>query len=52
MIYQTLNGTWLINEKGSEAYIEGKIPGSILSALLMQHRLQDPFYGLNEYPTR
>lgn len=52
MIYQTLNGTWLINEKGSEAYIEGKIPGSVLSALLIQHRLQDPFYGLNEYPTR
>ncbi|MCR4806889.1 MAG: glycoside hydrolase family 2 protein [Lachnospiraceae bacterium] len=52
MIYQTLNGTWLINEKGSEAYIEGKVPGSILSALLMQHRLQDPFYGLNEYSTR
>lgn len=51
MIYQTLNGTWLINEKGSEAYIEGKVPGSVLSALLMQHRLQDPFYGLNEYPT-
>ncbi|MBR4719238.1 MAG: glycoside hydrolase family 2 protein [Lachnospiraceae bacterium] len=52
MIYQTLNGTWLINEKGSEVYIEGKVPGSVLSALLIQHRLQDPFYGLNEYPTR
>ena len=52
MIYQTLNGTWLINEKGSEAYIEGKVPGSVLSALLVQHRLQDPFFGLNEYPTK
>ncbi|MCR5507354.1 MAG: glycoside hydrolase family 2 protein [Lachnospiraceae bacterium] len=52
MIYQTLNGTWLINEKGSEAYIEGKVPGSVLSALLIQHRLQDPFYGLNEYSAR
>ncbi|MCR5419566.1 MAG: glycoside hydrolase family 2 protein [Lachnospiraceae bacterium] len=52
MIYQTLNGTWLINEKGSEAYVEGKVPGSVLSALLMQHRLQDPFYGLNEYSAK
>ena len=52
MIYQTLNGTWLINEKGSEAYVEGRVPGSVLSALLVQHRLQDPFYGLNEYPTK
>ncbi len=52
MIYQTLNGTWLINEKGSEAYIEGKVPGSVLSALLIQHRLRDPFFGKNEYATK
>ncbi|MBQ8970276.1 MAG: glycoside hydrolase family 2 protein [Lachnospiraceae bacterium] len=52
MIYQTLNGRWLINEKGSEAYVEGKIPGSVLSALLMQHRMQDPYFGTNEYAAR
>ena len=51
MIYQTLNGTWYINEKGSEAYIEGKVPGSVLSSLLLQHRLQDPYFGTNEYST-
>ncbi len=52
MIFQTLNGTWLMNEKGSEAYLEAKIPGSVLSALLVQHRIQDPFFGTNEYEAR
>nr|MCR4922421.1 glycoside hydrolase family 2 protein [Lachnospiraceae bacterium] len=52
MIYQSLNGRWLINEKGSESYLEGKVPGSVLSALLVQHRIQDPFFGTNEYPAR
>ncbi|MCR5734356.1 MAG: glycoside hydrolase family 2 protein [Lachnospiraceae bacterium] len=51
MIYQSLNGRWLINEKGSESYLEGKVPGSVLSALLVQHRIQDPFFGTNEYAT-
>ena len=33
MIFQTLNGNWVMNEKGSEAYIEAKIPGTVLSTL-------------------
>lgn len=48
MIYETLNGNWVMNEKGSEAYIDAKIPGSVLSTLLVQHRIQDPFFGTNE----
>ncbi len=52
MIFQTLNGRWLINEKGSESYVEGKVPGSVLSALLIQHRIRDPYFGTNEYQTR
>lgn len=48
MIFQTLNGNWIMNEKGSEAYIDAKIPGSVLSTLLVQHRIQDPFFGTNE----
>ncbi|MDO4187381.1 MAG: glycoside hydrolase family 2 protein [Lachnospiraceae bacterium] len=48
MIFQTLNGNWVMNEKGSEAYIDAKIPGSVLSTLLVQHRIQDPFFGTNE----
>lgn len=52
MIFQTLNGNWIMNEKGSEGYIDAKVPGSVLSALLVQHRVQDPFFGTNEYETR
>jgi len=52
MIFQTLNGNWIMNEKGSEAYIEAKVPGSVLSALLVSHRIQDPYYRTNEYQTR
>ena len=49
MVFQSLNGTWMMNEKGSEAYIEAKVPGSVLSALLVQHRIRDPYFGTNEY---
>lgn len=52
MIFQTLNGKWIMNEKGSEGYIEASVPGSVLSALLVQHRVQDPFFGTNEIETR
>lgn len=52
MIFQTLNGNWVMNEKGSEAYIDAKIPGSVLSTLLVQHRIQDPFFGTNEEQVR
>jgi len=48
MIFQTLNGNWVMNEKGTESYIESKVPGSVLSTLLVQHRIQDPFFGTNE----
>ena len=52
MIFQTLNGKWYMNERGSEAYVEASVPGSVLSALLIQHRTQDPFFGTNEEEAR
>lgn len=52
MIFQTLNGNWILNEKGTDSYIEAKVPGSVLSAMLVQHRVQDPFFGTNEYEVR
>ena len=52
MISQTLNGRWLLNERGSEGLVECSIPGSVLSALLIHHRIQDPFFGTNEYEVR
>ena len=52
MIFQSLNGKWYMNEKGSEAFVEASVPGSVLSALLVQHRTQDPFFGTNEEEAR
>ena len=48
MIFQTLNGKWVMNERGSEAFAEAQVPGSVLSALLVGHRTNDPFFGTNE----
>ncbi len=52
MIFQSLNGTWVLNERGSEGYVDANVPGSVLSALLVQHRIKDPFFGTNEYEIR
>ncbi len=52
MIHQTLNGNWEMNEKGTEKYLEAVIPGSVISTLLLQRRIEDPFYRLNEYKAR
>ena len=52
MIFQTLNGSWIMNEKGTESYVEAKVPGSVLSSLLVQHRIQDPYFGTNEVDTQ
>lgn len=52
MIFQTLNGNWIMNERGSEGFVEASVPGSVLSALLVGHRTSDPFFGLNEIETR
>ena len=52
MIFQTLNGKWVMNERGSEAFVEAQVPGSVLSALLVGHRTNDPLFGINEEETR
>ena len=52
MIYQTLNGNWVMNEKGTEKYFDAAIPGSVMSTLILQRRIEDPFYRLNEYNAR
>ena len=41
-----------MNERGSEAFAEASVPGSVLSALLVGHRTNDPFYGVNEEEAR
>lgn len=52
MIFQTLNGNWIMNERGSEGFVEAQVPGSVMSALLISHRANDPFFGNNEHEAR
>lgn len=52
MIFQTLNGNWILNERGSEGFVDAAVPGSVMSALLIGHRTSDPFYGMNEIEAR
>lgn len=41
-----------MNERGSEAFAQAQVPGSVLSSLLVGHRISDPFFGTNEEETR
>jgi len=42
----------MMNEKGTDKYLEAAIPGSVMSTLLLQRRIEDPYYRLNEYKAR
>lgn len=42
----TLNGTWNMNS------LPVTIPGSVLSCLLTEQKIEDPYFGTNEYATR
>lgn len=52
MIFQTLNGNWIMNERGSEGFVEAMVPGSVMASLLVGHRTVDPFFGTNEEEAR
>jgi beta-mannosidase len=52
MLYQSLNGEWKLREVNDSRWMEAKVPGSVLSALLANGRIPDPFYRINEYETR
>lgn len=48
----SLNGKWQWRSEGSNEFYEGTVPGSVLSDMLKLGQIQDPFWRLNEYPTR
>lgn len=60
----SLNGEWLLKRSDGEAFETNtnkdcnvaecsiQIPGSVLSGLLQNHLLEDPYYRTNEYFTR
>lgn len=48
----SLNGEWKFHREGEEKSYPVSIPGSVLSGLLSNNLIEDPFYKDNEYPTR
>ncbi|MHB8131278.1 MAG: beta-mannosidase [Mobilitalea sp.] len=52
MLHQTLNGNWKMREVSASHWMEVQIPGSVMSALLTNDRLGDPFWRENEYEAR
>ena len=47
-----LNGIWRMKKKGDRSEYPVLIPGSVLSALLENKAIEDPFDRMNEYSTR
>ena len=52
MLHQTLNGNWKMREVAESGWLESKIPGSVMSALLANDLIGDPFWRDNEYKAR
>lgn len=47
-----LNGVWSLQQAEEDKEYQARIPGSVLSALLEEKAIPDPYYGRNEYPVR
>lgn len=47
-----LNGNWQLQDESGEFLCDCTVPGSVLSAMLDAHLIEDPYYRMNEYPTR
>ncbi|HWT74399.1 MAG TPA: glycoside hydrolase family 2 protein [Mobilitalea sp.] len=52
MLHQTLNGNWKMREVSKSHWLEAKVPGSVMSALLANGKVGDPFWRLKEYEAR
>ncbi len=52
MLRQTLNGNWKMKEITESNWIDATIPGSVMSALLENDRIENPFWRENEYEAR
>ena len=49
---QTLSGAWTMKEAGSSVSYPVQVPGTVLSCLIGEKVIPDPYYRMNEYPTR
>lgn len=48
----SLNGSWKMRELNGKHLLPAIVPGSVMSTLLANDRIEDPFWRLNEYKTR
>lgn len=47
-----LNGLWEFNINGEKDKCSVQIPGSVLSGYLENGKIEDPYFGTNEYKAR
>lgn len=49
---QLLQARWQLCQTGTEDWMDTQVPGSVLETLLSHNRVEDPYYGRNEYKVR
>lgn len=49
MIVQSLEGSWQLRQVGSDDIIKAQVPGCVHLDLIRSKKIEDPFYGDNEY---
>ncbi|MGN0331768.1 MAG: glycosyl hydrolase 2 galactose-binding domain-containing protein [Lachnospiraceae bacterium] len=47
-----LNGNWILNRRGEKENYEAVIPGTVLSTLVKENVIANPYVRMNEYQTR
>ncbi|MDO5335901.1 MAG: glycoside hydrolase family 2 protein [Eubacteriales bacterium] len=49
---QLLRAKWQLCQIGTGDWMDARVPGSVLETLLSHHRVENPYYGKNEYKVR
>jgi beta-mannosidase len=52
MLHLTLNGNWKMRELSQSHWLDAQIPGSVMSTLIANGKIGDPFWRDNEYEAR
>ena len=48
----SLGGNWQFRDTSCDTFYPVEVPGTVLSGMLANNLIEDPFYRMNEYPTR
>ena len=49
MVEKELNQNWSFNQVGENEWLPATVPGTVHTDLLANHKIEDPFYRLNEH---